>query len=383
MSKIKELKSNTDNTLNFIDVLELFSPDKKSKYTETLLRLMNRTKNYFDHVDDVKRDILTKFDFIKMEDLDKFGPLQTVLIYNFLNSFFNEEDLKNFRRFAEYNERGLITQNDLTKYKSLEDIIQQLSIAEIKADSKGLENEIVKVFEDDEWLLIRPLTYLASKKYGSNTKWCTTQSDNPEYFLKYTKKGVLIYCINKVNGYKVASFYSLEKNDPEFSFWNQKDSKIDSLDSELTDELRKIIQTVSKDSDAKTNRFLLSDDQRIKEERFLKKVGVKSYQPELITEQPVAEQLEVAPPRRGRIEVAIQRENMEQEPEEMRNIESEVSELQSEERQSEREYEDRENQEDDVMEEGPSDMIDITQRVDSVINRMTWSSSTRTTENES
>lgn len=366
MSKIRELKSNTNNTLNFIDVLELFSPDKKSKYTETLLRLMNRTKNYNDHVDDMKRDILSKFDFIKMEDLDKFGSLQTMLMYNFVNAFFNEEDLKNFRRFAEYNERGLITQNDLTKYKSLEDIIQQLNIAEIKVDSKGLENEIVKVFEDDEWLLIRPLTYLASKKYGSNTKWCTTQSDNPEYFLKYTKKGVLIYCINKVTGYKVASFYSLEKNDPEFSFWNQKDAKIDSLDSELTDELRKIIQTVSKGIDAKTNRFLLSDDQRIKEENFLKK-GVRSLnlynsQPQEPTEQP-----EVERTRRGRIDGAIRREMMEQQIEQ--------------ERQEEREYEDRENQ-DDVTEQGPSDMIDVTERVESVIDRMTWSSSTTTTEYE-
>jgi len=364
MSKIRELKSNTNNTLNFIDVLELFSPDKKSKYTETLLRLMNRTKNYNDHVDDMKRDILSKFDFIKMEDLDKFGPLQTMLMYNFVNAFFNEEDLKNFRRFAEYNERGLITQNDLTKYKSLEDVIQQLNIAEIKVDSKGLENEIVKVFEDDEWLLVRPLTYLASKKYGSNTKWCTTQSDNPEYFLKYTKKGVLIYCINKVTGYKVASFYSLEKNDPEFSFWNQKDAKIDSLDSELTDELRKIIQTVSKGSDAKTNRFLLSDDQRIKEENFLKKGMKNSGLYFNSIEQPSQPEPEVERTRRGRIGEAIRRENMEQE------------------RQEEREYEDRENQENNVMEERPSDMMDVTERVESVIDRMTWSSSTTTIEHD-
>lgn len=354
MSKIRELKSNTNNILNFIDVLELFSPDKKSKYTETLLRLMNRTKNYNDHVDDMKRDILSKFDFIKMEDLDKFGPLQTMLMYNFVNAFFNEEDLKNFRRFAEYNERGLITQNDLTKYKSLEDIIQQLNIAELKVESKGLENEIVKVFEDDEWLLVRPLTYLASKKYGSNTKWCTTQSDNPEYFLKYTKKGVLIYCINKVTGYKVASFYSLEKNDPEFSFWNQKDAKIDSLDSELTDELRKIIQTISKASDAKTNRFLLSDDQRIKEENFLKK-GVKSLnlynsQPQEPTEQP-----EVERTRRGRIGEAIRRQEME------RQIE--------EERSEEREYEDRENQDEQIMEQPV---------VEYPLDRMMWNSTTST-----
>jgi len=194
---------------------------------------------------------------------------------------------------------------------------------------------------------------LASKKYGSNTKWCTTQSDNPEYFLKYTKKGVLIYCINKVTGYKVASFYSLEKNDPEFSFWNQKDAKIDSLDSELTDELRKIIQTVSKGSDAKTNRFLLSDDQRIKEENFLKK-GMKNINLYNSTEpQP---QPDFERTRRGRIDGAIRREMMEQQIEQ--------------ERQEEREYEDRENQD------------DITEQGESVIDRMTWSSSTTTIEHD-
>ena len=161
---------------------------------------------------------------------------------------------------------------------------------------------------------------------------------------------MLIYCINKVTGYKVASFNSLEKNDPEFSFWNQKDAKIDSLDSELTDELRKIIQTVSKASDAKTNRFLLSDDQRIKEENFLKKGG-KSLN--LYNSQPT-EQPEVERTRRGRIDGAIRREMMEQQIEQ--------------ERQEEREYEDRENQD------------DITEQGESVIDRMTWSSSTTTTE---
>jgi hypothetical protein len=115
--------------------------------------------------------------------------------------------------------------------------MSSLSLAEMVLDAKLLEKQTKIVYEDDEWLLVRPLTYQSSKKYGANTKWCTTQSDNSEYFLKYSSKGVLIYCINKKTGYKVASFNSLDKNDPEFSFWNQKDSRIDSLQTELTDEL--------------------------------------------------------------------------------------------------------------------------------------------------
>lgn len=309
MSKIKELKTNPDNILNFVDILELFSPDKKSKYTDMLLRLMNKTKNIDSHVKETKEEIVRMFDFIKPEDIEKLSPLQTLMTYRFLDNFFNTEDLKNFRKFAEYNERGLVSQNDLTKYNSLDEVMQQLDLAELRVESKGLENEINKVYEDDTWLLVRPLTYLSSKKYGSNTKWCTTQTDNPEYFLKYSKKGVLIYCINKVTGYKVASFYSLDKNDPEFSFWNQKDARIDSLDSELTDDLRKIIQETSKDKKAKTNRFLLSDEQREREEKLLNTKNYRSAsflsEPEAIQEMERAERQ----PLRNRIETAIRREN--------------------------------------------------------------------------
>jgi hypothetical protein len=145
-----------------------------------------------------------------------------------------------------------------------------VSVADVIAQTKDLEKQIKIVLDNDEWLLIRPLTFQSSKKYGSNTKWCTTQENNPDYFMKYANKGVLIYCINKKSGYKVASFNSLDKNDPEFSFWNQKDTRVDSLDTELTDELRTIIFTESKGKGAKTNRFLLSDDERRKEEKSLK-----------------------------------------------------------------------------------------------------------------
>jgi DNA-directed RNA polymerase delta subunit len=136
---------------------------------------------------------------------------------------------------------------------------------------KELENEVVRVHEDDEWLLVRPTTFLASKKYGANTKWCTTSESNPEYFLKYSERGVLIYCMNKKTGYKVASFYSLKSSDPEFSFWNQKDTKIESMDSELSDSMLRIIRDVSKDPNAVSNRRLLETEQLEKENKSLRK----------------------------------------------------------------------------------------------------------------
>lgn len=305
MSRIKELRAS--NNFNLVEFLELFSPDKKSKYTEMLLRLMKNTPNINEHAKEIKAELLKRFDFIKKEDLDNLQPMQTMLIYRFIDSFFNDADLVNFRKFSEYNERGIVDQNDLTTYKSFEDVMLQLGLAELKAETKNLENEIIKVYENEEWLLLRPLTYLASKKYGSNTKWCTTSEGNPDYFLKYTSRGVLIYCINKKSGYKVASFCSLDKKDPEFSFWNQKDTRIDSLETELTDELRVIIREESLGKGAKTNRYLLSDEQRMKEDKVLNTKS--SYR--ILEPEPTME--EVERPLRNRIQDAIRRENYENE----------------------------------------------------------------------
>lgn len=313
MSKIKELKNDTGNIFNLIDALELFSVDKKSKYTDLLLRLMKNTNNINDHVKEMKEDISNRFDFITANELDKFNSIQTIILHRFLDSFFNTDDLKSFRRFTELNERGIIAQNDLSKYKSFDELMNQLSLADMKIESKGLENEIIKLIDDEEWLVLRPLTYLSSRKYGSNTKWCTTSEGNPEYFIKYSTRGVLIYCINKMTGYKVASFYSLDKNDPEFSFWNQKDSRIDSLDAEIPDSIRLLIQEVSKDKAAKTNRFLMSDETRIKEDRLLSTNTYRSSSLSDLIAEP--EPPTLRPTRRARIANAINREREEVEME--------------------------------------------------------------------
>ena len=65
MSKIKELKSNTQNSINIIDILELFSPEKKSKYTDTLIRLMKNTRNLDEHIMEIKTNLMSSFDFIR------------------------------------------------------------------------------------------------------------------------------------------------------------------------------------------------------------------------------------------------------------------------------------------------------------------------------
>ena len=291
MSRIKELKTNSSNNFNIIEAIEIFTPNGKTKYVDMLLRIMNNTPNLKEHGEEIIEYIVKEYDFVNEEDLKKLNPIQLLLMYKFTESYFNSDDLRNYRKFCEYNERNLIDQNDLSTYKSFEDIVNQVSIADIKVEMKELENEVVRVHEDDEWLLVRPTTFLASKKYGANTKWCTTSEQNPEYFLKYAERGVLIYCMNKKTGYKVASFYSLKKTDPEFSFWNQKDEKIESMDSELSDSMLRIIRDISKSPTATSNRRLMNETQLEKENKNLEKYMKKSKIQDIVSEYGVREQV--------------------------------------------------------------------------------------------
>ena len=265
MSRIKDLRTNEDHNLNIVSILEMFSPEGKSKYTETLLRMMKNTPNLKEHTKEIKLFLVDKFPFIEKSKLDLMSDIQMMLLYKFIDGFFNTEDLQKYRKFCEYNERNLIEENDLTKYKSFEQMIAAMGVAEMKSEEKELETQVIKIHEDIEWLLIRPLTFKSSCKYGANTKWCTTTEHNQEYYNKYAKRGVLVYCINKKTGYKVAAFYSLDKNEPEFSYWNQKDTRIDSTDSNLPLELIGFIRDYVKDPKVKSNTAMLSGDQKKKE----------------------------------------------------------------------------------------------------------------------
>ena len=262
MSRIQELKNNPNHNLNLVTILEMFAPEGKSKYIEFTLRMMKNTSNFKENIKETKADFFKQFPFLEKENIEQFGDFQIMFIYNFIHTFFNDEDVRNLRKFYEYNERGLVEQNDLSRYKNFDEVLASLSVADLKAEEKELESQVIKIYEDDTWLLVRPLTHLASRKYGANTKWCTTQENNIEYFQKYTKKGVLIYCTNKKTNYKVASFYSLDKHEPEFSYWNQKDSRIDSTESELTMDLIGFIRDYVKNTKVKTNYFMLESNSK-------------------------------------------------------------------------------------------------------------------------
>lgn len=66
-----------------------------------------------------------------------------------------------------------------------------------KNEGKEAKKDSIKLYEDDNILVVKPLTHKASCYYGSGTKWCTTMAGSPSYFNEYSRKGNLYYIILK------------------------------------------------------------------------------------------------------------------------------------------------------------------------------------------
>ena len=139
----------------------------------------------------------------------------------------------------------------------MDDLRGAITLAVMKEMDKELENQVIKEFEDDTWVVVRPLTFQASAKYGASTRWCTTYQKEKNYFEKYWRQGILVYFINKKTGYKFGCFRSLiEKND--ISFWNAEDQRVDFLTLDIDNYLYPVIKNILKSE--KSNKNLCSDE---------------------------------------------------------------------------------------------------------------------------
>lgn len=287
MSKIKDLRNTPEYNINLVDVFKLFTPKDKTKYIELMLSLIKKTIDFEKESTSIKNRLMATYK-IEPEEFVDVKPVELVLMNRVILSMFDEDLLVKFKKFCDYNERGLIQKNDLTSYSGFDEMSSEVEIADLKETERLLESQVLKLYDDKEWLVIKPLTYVSSNKYGSGTKWCTAGREQ-SYFRDYAKRGILIYCINRKTNYKVACFRSI--NETDVSFWNMVDTRIDSLQTELPD----VILTVIKNevlNNLVTNESLIPNE--YKKEKLLKSfkvpglgrtVGIRDQISQLIEKQ--------------------------------------------------------------------------------------------------
>ena len=259
MSKITEIKNQyPELNISIIDVFLKMDNTKTNKYLPLLCKLFSHRfqpdklwgkmdyKSEIEHI--IERMENLGFDCGNMSDNEIYS-------YYFYTDVFNNEDIRDVISFRKYNERGLIKNNDITTYQTFDEIRSAVGLASLKEDEKMMKSQIIKEYEDDVWLALRPLTFGASSKYGAATKWCTTYQNDKQYFERYWNRGILVYFINKVTGLKFALFKSLD-NEKELSFWNAADSRVDFLELEIEDYMFPIVKKILKSD--KTNKDLCS-----------------------------------------------------------------------------------------------------------------------------
>jgi hypothetical protein len=227
MSRLTELKKQyPELNVSIFDIIEQIDTTSTYKYAPLLCKIFGEkfkeiTRNEKKWINQLK---------IKMENLGfDLSNTSDSKIYSmhWMMDGYPHEFYEVTREFIDRMENNKIQNKDLSTYSGVETMRAAISLSNLKDVEKDLETQVIKEYEDDKWLVVRPLTFQSSKKYGSGTRWCTTSTSEKSHFERYWRKGILIYFINKETGYKFAAFKEGLEN--EISFWNSEDQRIDSI----------------------------------------------------------------------------------------------------------------------------------------------------------
>lgn len=172
---IREKFKDKIKPIDFIGMANNMDDSKTKKYTEHIVRF---TKNLSS---DLENTAMSEMGYI-LDILKKFDELST---------------------------NGLIENADLYQYKNLSNVKQVIKDATLTKSIGKAKKEIKILYEDDKYMLFLPLSYDAASVYGRGTKWCVTQ---PDYFYRYTDKGILAYFIDKEINRKIGLYYDMDRS---------------------------------------------------------------------------------------------------------------------------------------------------------------------------
>ena len=268
---IKKLKKeNQFLNMTIADMLAKFDTSKTKKYSQFLVKMLN-----------LRIEEWKKNNFID-ECTNQTNPIERVIPNNswenaITRSFicdwlFTWGNMERFVEFTELMEKGLVNENDISKYDSWDMLQIHLFEAKNREMFKKSKKEIHKIFEDENYMIFKPLTYLASCSYGYQTKWCTAMINEPSYFYNHSK-GILIYLIDKKENKKFAFYKNIPQpyemcdynhEDYVFKTFNQEDKQIDTIQTGLP---MNILQIIMMECDTKLpttipNYQLFSEDEK-------------------------------------------------------------------------------------------------------------------------
>ena len=196
MSRLDRLKEqHPELTVSLLDIIASVEPSETYKYMGFLIKML-------------------KNEYYKKGDVA--GMHRGMMI-----KLFEYENLSLLIDFEKHSRANRLSNPDIGQYRNFNEISKEVKRADEVVKLKELEKQVKKLYETDFWLVIIPLSFEASKMYGSNTKWCTTQE---KYWNDYKTKYKLIYIISKKNDIKYAVSSSISEDKVEGWLANDKAS---------------------------------------------------------------------------------------------------------------------------------------------------------------
>jgi len=244
IKKIK--KENNLINISLVDLIGKLDNSETKKYTQFLIKILK--KNFDNEQDFLLRDLSHRER--KIDEVLNNSTFDGWITRKILTNLYGWDEVDSFIHFCEFMERGLTNEKDISKYDSWEMVTSEVFQAKNRNLFKMAKKEVKVVYEDDQYLCIKPLTYAASVSYGYQTRWCTASVQEPSYFYNHSRDGVLVYLIDKINNVKFGFYH----NSYQIQIYNQKDDRIDSMETGLPVELlHKLIGEMK--SEAKDKNF--------------------------------------------------------------------------------------------------------------------------------
>lgn len=198
------------------------------------------TKWYTDIPSDEFMKIVNADPTYNQDKRDKMGKYGKWLLGLYRKNKLKIEDLYKATEYLTYFNKYInkIEQKDIMRYQDLPSLYDAVStfidahnsgnnIATSKSDEVRMAKQHVKkVYEDNNWLILIPLTKEAAIYYGKHTQWCTAAEKGNNMFGYYTSQGPLYINIDKRTNRKYQFHFQSDQ------FMDERDNQIDDVIAE-------------------------------------------------------------------------------------------------------------------------------------------------------
>lgn len=262
LTKIEQLRKKYEgNQISLVDVVKLFDHTKNKVLTDFITaEVLKEQENYAKADKRFMEEYIIKH--MALQDQILIGELtRNYIVSNIAHRVFEmigDENRYYIQRFNKYWEENKLPTKDMSQYRDFNAVKSAVDRLDIEEFTKNKQIQVHKVYEDEDWLIVIPLSLKSSQLYGSGTKWCTASRERDYQYYDYTQTGLLVYVINKSTSVKYAYFKAAN---PDMNgggnrisqFFNTTDNFVDSIDLDMPDYITAIIRKFVKDPPYKKN----------------------------------------------------------------------------------------------------------------------------------